>query len=62
VIAVNDAAQSAGLSARTLIAAVTGPLDGKGGGRDDIAQGGGSRPQAAADALSALRAAVAARD
>jgi len=42
VIALNDAAQSRGLAAGSLIGVATGVLEGRGGGRDDIAQGGGA--------------------
>jgi alanyl-tRNA synthetase len=33
-------------------------LGGGGGGRDDVAQGGGSRPEAIGEAMAGLRAAV----
>jgi alanyl-tRNA synthetase len=61
VVAVNDAGRAAGLAARELIGPLTVALEGKGGGRDDVAQGGGSRPDAAGEALAALRRAVANR-
>jgi len=42
VVTVNDAARDRGLSASTLVKAVAGVLGGSGGGRDDVAQGGGA--------------------
>ncbi len=42
VVAVNDAARARGLAAGRLIATATAALGGRGGGRDDIAQGGGA--------------------
>src|ERR1035441_3370755 len=41
VVTVNDAARSRGLAAGTLVQAAAGALGGRGGGKDDIAQGGG---------------------
>ena len=42
VIAVNDAARSRGLSANTLIGLVGDKIGGRGGGKNDVAQGGGT--------------------
>jgi alanyl-tRNA synthetase len=42
VVTVNPAAQERGLAAGALVLTATGVLGGRGGGRDDIAQGGGS--------------------
>jgi alanyl-tRNA synthetase len=42
VVAVNDAGRSAGLAAGTLVLSAVGVLGGRGGGRDDVAQGGGA--------------------
>ena len=42
VAAVNDAARTAGVSANALVRAVGPLIDGKGGGKDDVAQGGGA--------------------
>jgi alanyl-tRNA synthetase len=42
VVAVNEAARSRGLAAGALVLAAAGPLGGRGGGRDDVAQGGGA--------------------
>jgi alanyl-tRNA synthetase len=58
VVAVNDAARARGDSANTLVRAASEVLGGKGGGKDDIAQGGGSDPARAADALAAIRRAL----
>jgi len=60
VVALNDAARARGLAAGALIGTATAVLGGRGGGRDDIAQGGGPAlgPQAAqalAEAFSAVR-------
>jgi alanyl-tRNA synthetase len=42
VVAVNDAARSAGVAAGALVVTAAGVLGGRGGGRDDVAQGGGA--------------------
>jgi alanyl-tRNA synthetase len=42
VIAVNDAARTWGISANALVKAAAGALGGSGGGKDDVAQGGGA--------------------
>ena len=60
VVAVNAAARSRGLAAGTLIGTATRVLGGRGGGRDDIAQGGGAAlgaetARALADAFDAVR-------
>ncbi len=64
VIAVNDAARGIGLAAGQLIARATAALGGRGGGRDDIAQGGGAAlgdraGQALAEAFDAVRDVIA---
>jgi len=41
VVALNDAAQAKGLSANTFIGLVSEQVGGRGGGKADIAQGGG---------------------
>ncbi len=63
VIAVTDAARAAGLTAGALIGPATSVLGGRGGGRDDIAQGGGAAlgaetSQALAEAFDAVRAVI----
>jgi alanyl-tRNA synthetase len=42
VVAVNDAGRALGLRAGALVLAAAGALGGRGGGRDDVAQGGGA--------------------
>lgn len=42
VVAVNDAARGWGISANALVKAAAGALGGSGGGKDDVAQGGGA--------------------
>jgi alanyl-tRNA synthetase len=63
VVAVNDAARARGLTAGTLVLAAAGALGGRGGGRDDVAQGGGAplgerAEQTIAAAFEAVRAAI----
>ncbi len=55
VVAVNDAARTAGVSASTLVRAASEVLGGKGGGKDDVAQGGGPDAGSAGAALAAVR-------
>jgi alanyl-tRNA synthetase len=42
VVAVNDAGRASGLRAGALVLAAAGALGGRGGGKDDVAQGGGA--------------------
>ncbi len=56
VAAVNERGREAGLSANTLVRAAAGVLGGKGGGKDDVAQGGGADAGKADEALAAARA------
>jgi alanyl-tRNA synthetase len=68
VVAVNEAGQSRGLSASSLVGPATAALGGRGGGRDDIAQGGGGAlgggalgdraGQAIAESFGAVRTAI----
>jgi alanyl-tRNA synthetase len=51
VVAVNDAARSWGLSANALVKAAAVALGGSGGGKDDVAQGGGADVSNADQAL-----------
>jgi alanyl-tRNA synthetase len=55
VAAVNDRGRDAGVSANALVRAAAGVLGGKGGGKDDVAQGGGSDASRASEALDAVR-------
>jgi alanyl-tRNA synthetase len=52
VAAVNDAARARGLSANDLLREAAVAVDGKGGGKDDVAQGGGTKPAGIADAMA----------
>ncbi|MDS1271372.1 alanine--tRNA ligase [Lipingzhangella sp. LS1_29] len=54
VVAVNEAGRSAGLKAGDLVAAAARALGGGGGGKPDIAQGGGTDPEAIPAALRAV--------
>ena len=51
VAAVNDAGRARGLSANDLLREAAPAVDGKGGGKDDVAQGGGTNPGGIARAL-----------
>ena len=59
VVTVNDAARSAGLSANDLVRALAPAVDGRGGGKDDFAQGAGGNPGGIPAALDLARQAVA---
>ncbi|GII95310.1 alanine--tRNA ligase [Sinosporangium siamense] len=54
VAAVNEAGRARGLSAGRLVGVAAKALGGGGGGKDDVAQGGGTRPEAIGDALRAV--------
>jgi alanyl-tRNA synthetase len=58
VVSVNRAAQDLGLSANDLVKALGGPLNGRGGGKAELAQGSGSGASGIDAALAALRAEV----
>jgi alanyl-tRNA synthetase len=57
IIAVNEAGRGAGLSAGTLVSGAAKALGGGGGGKPDIAQGGGA-PNTGSDAVNAAFGAV----
>ena len=61
IVATNEGARSAGVKAGALVKVAAGVLGGGGGGKDDVAQGGGSDAGKIADALTAIRGAVAGR-
>ena len=61
VVAVNDAARDWGLSAGDLVKVAATALGGNGGGKDDVAQGGGTDPSAAPQAMADVERAVAQR-
>jgi len=54
VVATNAAARDLGVRAGQLISAACRAMGGKGGGKDDLAQGGGSDPAAAPKAITAV--------
>ncbi|HEX5086674.1 MAG TPA: alanine--tRNA ligase [Nocardioides sp.] len=58
VAAVNDEARARGFSANELVRAVGPLLGGKGGGKDDVAQGGGSDASRIDEALALVRSEV----
>jgi alanyl-tRNA synthetase len=51
VAAVNEGGRARGLSANDLLREAATAVDGKGGGKDDVAQGGGTNPAGIANAL-----------
>jgi alanyl-tRNA synthetase len=58
VVAVNEVAREWGLSANSLIKVATAALGGSGGGKDDVAQGGGADVSKVGAALESLEHAV----
>jgi alanyl-tRNA synthetase len=58
VVATTAAARDRGLAAGKLVPAFAGPIGGRGGGKPDLAQGGGSEPAGVPDAIAALRSAL----
>ena len=58
VVAVNDEARSRGISANALVKAAATALGGSGGGKDDVAQGGGADVSNADQALADVRTEV----
>jgi alanyl-tRNA synthetase len=59
VVALNDQAQERGLAANALIAAIGEKIGGRGGGKADVAQGGGTDVGGIEAAFAAVREAVA---
>ncbi|GGL44953.1 alanine--tRNA ligase [Planomonospora parontospora] len=59
VAVVNEAGRGRGLKAGALVGVAAKALGGGGGGKDDVAQGGGARPEAIGDALGAVEQAIA---
>ena len=55
VVAVNGQGRDLGIKAGEIVRHAAVELGGKGGGKDDIAQGGGSQPDAAPQAIEAAR-------
>ena len=58
IAAASPEAISRGLSAQDLLAAVSPAIEGRGGGKPDMAQGGGSKVEGVPDALAAVEALV----
>jgi alanyl-tRNA synthetase len=58
VVATNEAARARGLSASTLLRAATVAVGGRGGGKDDVAQGGGTDVTGIDQALADVRAEI----
>ncbi|WP_406313805.1 alanine--tRNA ligase [Streptosporangium sp. NBC_01639] len=58
VAVVNEPGRDRGLKAGRLVGVAAKALGGGGGGKDDVAQGGGVRPEAIGDALGAVEQAI----
>ena len=58
-VATNEAARAKGARAGELVGLGAAALGGRGGGKDDFAQGGGTNGAAGADALAAIRGSLA---
>jgi alanyl-tRNA synthetase len=58
VVATNQAARDAGANAGALVKVASGALGGGGGGKPDVAQGGGQDASKHEDALAAIRTAL----
>ncbi|GAA1261353.1 alanine--tRNA ligase [Pseudonocardia aurantiaca] len=58
VVATTSAARDRGLAAGKLVPAFAPAVSGRGGGKPDLAQGGGTNPAGVAEAVAALRAAL----
>ncbi len=58
VVATSPEARDHGVRAGALVREAARVLGGGGGGRDDVAQGGGTRPEAVADAVASLQSAI----
>jgi len=60
-VTVGSAAVGKGLSAGDLVKEAAAAIEGKGGGRPEMAQGRGTRREGVPDALSAIEAAIRSR-
>jgi alanyl-tRNA synthetase len=58
VVGVNDAARDKGIAAGKLVPSFAAEVGGRGGGKPDMAQGGGSNPAGITAAIGALRTGV----
>ena len=61
VVATNAAAREAGIKAGALLRDAAAAMNGRGGGKDDLAQGGGGEPSLVPVALETITAALRAR-
>ncbi|MDP2013794.1 MAG: DHHA1 domain-containing protein, partial [Actinomycetota bacterium] len=61
IAAANEQAIALGVGANILLAAALPLLGGRGGGKPDLAQGGGTHPAGVADAIEAVKASITAR-
>ena len=61
VVATTEAARAAGAKAGQLVGLAAAQLGGKGGGKDDLAQGGGTDASGAQAGLAAIETALAGR-
>ena len=61
VAAVNETGQKSGLAAKDVLAAALPAVAGRGGGKSDVAQGGGSKPAGLPDALAAAEMSLSGR-
>jgi alanyl-tRNA synthetase len=59
VVATTSAARDKGIAAGKLVASFAPAIEARGGGKPDMAQGGGSNPAGVADAITGLRAEIA---
>ena len=59
VLATTESARNLGLAAGKLVSSFGPAINGRGGGKADMAQGGGTQPAGVANAIAALRAEVA---
>ena len=57
-VTADETAVAKGISAGDLVKLAVGPIDGKGGGRPEMAQGRGTKREGVADALTAIRTSV----
>ena len=57
-MATNAAAREAGLKAGTLLRDAAAVMSGRGGGKDDLAQGGGGEPALVSAALESITTAL----
>jgi alanyl-tRNA synthetase len=58
VVATTEAARGRGLAAGKLVPSFAAAIGGRGGGKAELAQGGGTNPAGIPDAVGALRAAL----